>query len=86
MPRRKKEQTAAIQATADFIVNVLDSEPWEERMKTAAYCRQCPARQGGVLDGNDIDHLCGYCPLRPYMMALAELTLRSRSRHDKADQ
>lgn len=78
MPRRKKDQTAAVQATADYIIKVLDSEPWSERLAAAAYCRQCPARQGGVLDGDDIDHLCSYCPLRPYMMALAELDLRSR--------
>ena len=79
MPRRNREKrAAAVQATADYIIKVLDSEPWSERLAAAAYCRQCPARQGGVLDGEDIDHLCGYCPLRPYMMALAELDLRSR--------
>lgn len=78
MPRKKKETAAAIQATADFILSVLDSEPWAERHEAAAYCRRCPARQGGILDGDTIDHLCSYCPLRPYMMALADLTLRSR--------
>lgn len=78
MPRRKKHQAAAIQATADYVIHILDTEPWAARLQAAAYCRQCPARQGGVLDGDDIDHLCSYCPLRPYMMALAELELRSR--------
>jgi len=79
MPKaNKKEKAATIQATSDYIIQILDSEPWAERLKESAYCASCPARQGGILDGDTIDHLCSYCPLRPYMMALADLTLRQR--------
>lgn len=76
--RNHAKRAAAVQATADYIIEVLDREPWAEKLMQASYCRQCPARQGGVLDGDDIEHLCNYCPLRPYMMALAELNLRQR--------
>lgn len=78
MTKKKTTRADAIQQAADYIINILDSEPWKERLEKAAYCRNCPARQGGVLDNDDIDHVCSFCPLRPYMMALAELELRSK--------
>ena len=78
MAKKKATRAEGIQAAADYIINILDTEPWKERLENAAYCRDCPARQGGILDDNDIDHVCSFCPLRPYMMALAELELRSK--------
>lgn len=82
MARQKKEKAAAVQATADYILSIIDEQPWQQRMDDAAFCRNCPARQGGVLDADSIDHLCAYCPLRPYMMALAEIVLRQRRKGD----
>ena len=78
MSKKKTTRADAIQQAADYIIKILDTEPWKERLEKAAYCRDCPARQGGILDDNDIDHVCSFCPLRPYMMALAELELRSK--------
>lgn len=82
--KSKAAKAAAIQAAADYITAVIDGEPWEARLSGAAYCRQCPARQGLVLDGDEIEHVCSVCPLRPYMMAVADLVLRKRRKEGRA--
>lgn len=79
MARRKVDKAKQVEQTAAYIIQQIDSTSWQDVLDAHAYCRDCPARPGVSLglDDDAID-LCGACPLRPLMYALADLVMRQR--------
>ena len=77
LPRRKQTQTKDITlATAQHIVKAVDGTDWRALLEQHRYCATCPARGGPVEVVGEVCNLCAACPLRPLMMALADMALR----------
>lgn len=75
-----KKRDATTKAVASHIAKVIDGTNWAEITQKINPCRTCPARDGPHLIGDDIGSFCTACPLRPLLMALADLDLRQQRR------
>lgn len=80
MQRKNKDATA--KAVASHIASVIDGTNWRSITRKVNPCRNCPARDGPHLIGDDIGSFCSACPLRPLLMALADLDLRQQRRQE----
>lgn len=69
-----KQQRKAIEATQKHIQGIVDTTPWAEAARLD-WCRTCPGRSG-VISESGLESPCYACPLRPLIVALAELQLR----------
>lgn len=77
MPRKKSAQQSEITAaTARHIIQAVDGTDWRALLEQHRYCATCPARGGPADVAGEVCNLCAACPLRPLMMALADMALR----------
>lgn len=81
-----KKRDATARAVASHIAKVIDGTDWAGITRQINPCRTCPARDGPHLIGDDIGSFCAACPLRPLLMALADLDLRQQRRQELEDK
>ena len=82
----KKDREAVVKAVASHIIKAIDENDWKGIKDKINPCRTCPARDGPHLIGDDIGTFCIACPLRPVLIALADLELRRRRRKELEEQ
>lgn len=82
---KRKNRDATVRAVASHIAAVIDGTDWAGITRQINPCRTCPARDGPHLIGDDIGSFCTACPLRPLLMALADLDLRQQRRQKLED-
>lgn len=83
MKRKEREET--VRAVAKHIVKAIDTTDWTGIKENINPCRNCPARDGPHLIGDDIGSFCSACPLRPVLLSLADLELRQQRRKELED-
>lgn len=70
-----KKERQALEATREYIQRIIDTTPWADAAQQATWCRSCPGR-ASIITESGLDSPCYACPLRPLLVALAELQLR----------
>ena len=74
----RKKQRDALAAVQEHIKTIIDQTPWAAAADRIDWCRTCPAR-APVVTENGLESPCFSCPLRPLVVALAELQLRQNA-------
>lgn len=80
-----RKQYDALERTQAHIARIIDTTPWSAAADRINWCRTCPGRSE-VITSSGLETPCLGCPLRPLVVALAELQLRAAAAAKAADQ
>lgn len=74
----KKQQKNALEQVRQHVQTIVEQTPWASAADRIDWCRTCPAR-APIVTENGLESPCFSCPLRPLVVALAELQMRQNA-------